>query len=212
MKTRIAVVLLVMVLLTACGASKVESFETASEDWQGPLIVSSQNADAVYVDFDDSMLNFDLKSKESYVYEILTGKTYQDVVIQTEVKNKGMLVNGMSILCRVNDEQTKWYEFRISSGGEYQFFIFDKSLKDAGKNPYKELVKRGVNDAISVEKANAVVASCEGTKFTLKVNDTLIFEKENGDWSEAGYVGVGAVAYDTVPVQIGFANVSVSKP
>lgn len=210
---RTAILLFVLgILLAACTQAKVENFETQSMSWEGPLIVSSQDPKIVYVKFDDGMLNFDLKSKESYVYEILADNTYKDVVIKSEVKNKGMLVNGISMLCRVNKEKTHWYEFRISSGGEYQFFLYDGSLKQAGKNPYVELVKRGVNDAIKPDKVNTVVATCQGTKFILKVNDNLIFEKENGDLTDAGYVGLGAVAYDTVPVQIGFANLSIEKP
>jgi hypothetical protein len=212
MKKIVVLLVLLSILLTACSQVQEESFDSQSKDWEGPVIVSSQDPSVVFVNFDDGMLNFDLKSKESYVYEILTGKTYQDVKIQAEVKNKGMLVNGISLLCRVNKDKTSWYEFRVSSGGEYQFFLYDKSLKDAGKNPYKELVKRGINDAIKPDKTNLAVATCEGTKFTLTVNGTSIFEKENGDLGEAGYVGLGAVSYDTVPVQIGFANMDVAQP
>ncbi len=211
MKRTLLLSLLVFLLILG-GCAKTASFDTPSEEWSDPLIVTSQNSDAVEMLFDDGLLKFRINGKESYVYSIFDGAEQKNVAIETTMFNNGSQINNASILCRVNKDNSAWYEFHVASEGTYGLLRYDKSLKDAGKIPWVTLVKSGSSKAISNVKPNVIKAVCDGTKLTLTVNDTLLFEKENGDITEAGQVGLGAIAYDALPVVIGFDDFKISTP
>lgn len=209
---RTIILSLLLCLIFLGGCAKTATFDTPSEKWSEPLIVTSQNSDAVEMIFDDGLLKFRLNGKESYVYSIYDGTNQKNVAIEATMFNNGSQTNNATILCRVNKDKTAWYEFHIASEGSYSLLRYDKSLKESGKNPWVTLVKSGKNKAISNVKPNLIKAVCEGTKFSLTVNDTLLFEKENGDITEAGQVGLGAIAYNALPVVIGFDEVKISTP
>jgi hypothetical protein len=211
MAKRFLIVLLVFGVILA-GCAKTEDFSTPSESWSAPVIVSSQNPDAVEMTFDDGQLKFKINANESYVYSFLSANVRKNVAIETTLINNGNQTNNAAILCRVDKEQSSWYEFHVANSGTYGLLKYDKSLRDQGKNPWVTLVKTSSSKLISSFKPNTIRVVCNGTRLTLSVNGTQLIDKENGDLTDAGGVGLGAIAYDAMPVVLGYDDVKISAP
>jgi hypothetical protein len=124
---------------------------------------------------------------------------YTDVVVQAEVENKGDSRNGASVLCRVNENG--FYEFRISSGGQYWIYRYDQKLKKESKNPYVFIAEGGSQFIHTGTKKNAFSMVCIGNDFRYFINNEelkpkipLTLKAEYAVYPEGG-VGLGAFAY-----------------
>jgi hypothetical protein len=195
------------------GAS--EEFESASQvedKWSDTVIVTSKDDKAVDVSLKDGGLRFDLKANDSYVYRFYESGTYNDVSIETEVENLGLRNNGIALVCRANADRTEWIEFRVTNQGRYDLYHYDHELTYEYKNPYVELINTGNTDVFKPIKNNVIKATCNGNTYSLTVNDELIFEKEMQVIEGEGGVGVGAMAFDELPVSIVYKYVNIKKP
>jgi hypothetical protein len=98
--------------------------------------------------------------------------TYDEVVVQAEIENFGTNTNWLALLCRVSDEG--FYEFRFTSGGFWEMYRFDWSLKNTGKNPYV-FIGSGVTTFTNPGKTvNTVAMVCAGDQFEFYANGSQI--------------------------------------
>jgi hypothetical protein len=128
---------------------------------------------------------------------------YEDVVVQAEVENFGSNKNGISLLCRVSD--LGWYEFRISSGGEYYIFRFDWMLRNSGQNPYI-FIANGATPLILVgQKVNTFAMDCSDSDFKFYINSSqmavTIPDAKKNEFAvyPGGGVGFGVMLYGDTP-------------
>ncbi len=215
-KIFILVTLLVFVSV-ACSQSVLqpgasEDFESASEveeKWSDNFIVTSKDDKAIDVSLRDGGLRFDVKANDSYVYKFYESGTFQDVSIEAEVENLGLRNNGIAFVCRANADRTEWVEFRVTNQGRYDLYHYDHELVYEYKNPYQELIRTGSTDLFKPIKNNVIIVTCDGNNYSLTVNNELVFEEEMQVIEGEGGVGVGAMAFDQLPVSIVYKYVKI---
>jgi hypothetical protein len=216
----ITLVVLLVFVSAACSQSVLqkaasEEFESATQvakEWSDTLIVTSKDDNAIDVSLKDGGLRFDVKANDSYVYKFYESGKYTDVSIEVEVENLGLRNNGIALLCRANDDRTEWIEFRVTNQGRYDLYHYDHELVYEYENPYVELIRTGTTDAFKPIKNNVIVVTCDGNNYSLTVNDELIFDEEMQVIEGEGGVGVGAMAFDELPVSIVYKYVKINKP
>ncbi len=99
----------------------------------------------------------------------------------------GPNTNNISLVCRATDQG--WYEFSVSSGGEWWIWKYDPNKS----NPYSRLA-HGFSNSIHLQKAaNELSAQCSGETLTFWANGDKLGETTDPDFSE-GQFGVGIYA------------------
>lgn len=192
----------------------LDEFNVLTEDWSGPIFLTSQaqpGKEQSKISYEDSKLVFGLYDMETYVYQFNQRPAEADVLLELKYQAGGAHQNGIALVCRATTDQTAWYEFRVSSTAQYAIYRYDAALRDDYKNPYIELAK-GVSDAISPTRDNIMRAMCNGTALVLEVNGEEIVTVQDGTLTDGGLVGIGAMSYDTMPVNIMMDYFGLSKP
>ncbi|HEX7555694.1 MAG TPA: hypothetical protein VF338_03640, partial [Leptolinea sp.] len=197
-----------------------DEFDLANDNFTDDLITTTQ---AVTRDrmqtlpsaVQDGILEFNIRDNETYIYKFVKGSSVADVVIETKWISKGQSMNGVAMVCRAAEDNSGWYEARISAQGEYQILRYDRTIRDNDpfKNPYVTL-KKGVAKIKLVRVAgdNVTKFSCVGSKLTLEANKVKIVETSNNDITGAGMVGLGAMSAMYLPVQLDFDYFSATTP
>ncbi len=138
-----------------------------------------------------------------------------DSVIEAKWKSNGQPMNGVALVCRANEDNTSWYEMRLSSQGDWQMLRYDKSIRDNDpfKNPYVS-IKKGVAKLklVRVSGDNVSKFSCIGSKLTYEVNGTKILETNNNDIKDGGMVGLGVMSAMYLPVVIHWDYYAATTP
>ena len=221
------IALLLLGALAACGQekptaapAKAAPTEPASqakpdvktESWSEPRVVTG-NSNRVTTATEGEVMKFEIQDQETYIYRFYEGKEFDDVTVETTVENFGNTNNGIALICRAT--AAGWYEFRISSSGNYAIYRFEQKLKDSGKNPYT-LIMNGASTAINAGfKTNKLTFTCQGNSLKPFVNDTEI-KSINKPFEDGAYTsgqsGIGVMSYSDFPVKVDFKGVSVVKP
>jgi S1-C subfamily serine protease len=123
-----------------------------------------------------------------------------DVVVTTQAtKLKGPNRVFIAIACRASE--AGWYEFNISTGGQWWIYKRDESV---GNNGAFQILAKGLSNKIAVQNApNVIEGSCVGTKLSLYVNGSKIGEATDRDFTE-GQVGFGTFTSDIGNSQVEF--------
>jgi len=192
----------------------LDEFNVLTEDWSGPIFLTSQaqpGKEQSKISYEDGKLVFGLYDMETYVYQFNQRPADADVLLEMKYQAGGAHENGIALICRAAADQSAWYEFRISSTAQYAIYRYDAALRDDYKNPYIELAK-GVSDAISPTRENIMRAMCNGSALVLEVNGEEVVSVQDGNLTEGGLVGVGAMSYNNLPVNIMMDYFGLSKP
>jgi len=161
----------------------------------------------------DGLLTFDFQEKETYLYKFFANPSGADVVIESKVQGAGQLENGMALVCRAKNDQTAWYEARISGLNQYDIYRFDAAQRDAEKNPYIKLQHGALRgDIFKPTKQNVIRFTCQGSDLMLEVNDQTITTVQDGTLSEGGLAGVGAMSGTILPLSVRFDYFSYGQP
>jgi hypothetical protein len=144
--------------------------------------------------------------------------TYTDVAVTAEFVNHGTNHNWTSLLCRVSD--IGWYEFRFTSGGLYEIYRFDWTLRNAGENPYIFITNGTTVYMHTGLTSNKVSMVCSGSDFQYYVNDQLLDVeildevKPEFELIKQGGVGVGFLSEMKNPgnVEVGFEYFETNQP
>jgi hypothetical protein len=94
----------------------------------------------------DGILVFNLRDNETYIYKFVKGSNTDDSVIEAKWKSNGQSMNGVALICRAAEDNSSWYEFRISSQGEWHALAIGLEYLD--DDPYKNTyvsIKKGVS-------------------------------------------------------------------
>jgi hypothetical protein len=111
--------------------------------------------------------------------------------------------NNISLICRASN--AGWYEFSMTSGGEWIIFLYDDG-------EYTEL-KKGASRAINMQKAtNELTATCIGTELTFYVNQVEMGSVRDNRFKDAGQVGISVTTFDIPEVGIEFDWFIASVP
>lgn len=135
------------------------------------------------------------------------GLNFSDVRIEVDAtKVGGDDNNDFGLICRYQDG-ANFYFFVISSDGYYgvgKFVEGEQKLIGSESMPASDKVNQG-------NATNHLRADCVGNKLRLYVNDELLTEVEDSEFT-SGDVGLLAGSFDQPGTDIHFDNFSVLKP
>jgi hypothetical protein len=192
----------------------LDNFDIVSADWTEPMWLTTQampGKEHTKISYEDGWLKFEFFDKETYIYQFNQRPTDANVLVEARMQAGGQMQNGVALVCRAATDYSAWYEFRVSSSGDYAIYRYDKSLKDDDKNPYV-LLKKGVSEAIKPMKENVMRVMCKDTTLSLEMNGKPVVTVQNSDLKEGGLVGLGAMSADVMPVVVRFDYFSVTTP
>ena len=144
---------------------------------------------------------------DSYVWANPANENFVDSRIEVDtIKNAGPDDNDFGIICRYEDE-SQFYFAVISSDGYYGILkMTTAGAKIIGKDNLLE------NSAINRgPAANHLRFDCIGSTLTLYVNDSLVDQQIDTDYT-TGNVGLLAGSFDTAGTDILFDNFAVYRP
>lgn len=137
------------------------------------------------------------------------GRVFADGVYEVEATPlEGALDNGYGMLIRVDDEDGRFYMFKVSSDGFVYVGLCDNSCADV-----QALVNRdwfgspAVNQGLGATNRLQVVAS--GPEMTFFVNDTEVGRVENDTLSQ-GDIGLMAETFTPEGLTVAFDNFKVT--
>jgi S1-C subfamily serine protease len=142
-------------------------------------VTIKQRTGRVYIEVDDAF------TEVYFLNDLnLTGDIHMTGNFKTVA---GPNTNNISLVCRATD--AGWYEFSVSSGGEWWIWKVDT----AKSNPFTRLA-HGFSKSIHLQKAeNTIAGECFGEQLTLWANGDKIGEASDPDFS-GGQFGVGIYA------------------
>jgi hypothetical protein len=200
----------------AGGLPFTEEFDLPNKDWSDPLTVTTQALTGQVfskITVSDGFLRYQLKDKETYIYQFYLSPQPADVAMEIKFTNNGNALNGIAMVCRATDDYSSWYEFRVSNSWKYDIYKYDKALRVENKNPYVAL-KQGVagNGMIKPVGDNVITASCKGPTLTMTFNGKQTVSVMNNDITDGGLIGLGAMSGPSLPVNIYFDYFKASEP
>jgi len=197
-----------------------DDFDTENDSFSEDTITTTQavTRDQVQTEpstVQDGILTFNIRDNETYIYKLINDSMTENAVIEAKWKSNGQSMNGVSLLCRASEDFTGWYEFRMSSQGDWQLLQYDKSIRDNDpyKNPYVT-IKKGVakQKLVRVSGDNVSKFTCSGNKLSYEVNGTKIIETTNTKIKGGGLVGIGVMSSVYLPVIIQWDYLDVTQP
>jgi hypothetical protein len=203
--THISVVLILGILLTACGGQSnvllSDDFSSISNNWDK---AANANMTTDYYNNTYRILvnvaNFDAWSNPDDL-------TFTDVQVEVDAtKNGGPDTNDFGVICRYKGKDGYYYGI-ISSDGYYGIY---KKSADGGRQlgfggeQYSDKILTGAT-------TNHVRFDCVGSTLTLYVNGTQIDQETDTSYKD-GNVGLIAGTYTETGTDILFDNFFVYKP
>jgi hypothetical protein len=173
-----------------------EEFDSSyvADNWQTFHLGKGEDDNLVIKQEDDHLL-FDLGDKDLYVYYMYTPYTYENVSVRLNAQNRGRNNNNVSLICRMNEEGSKWYEFSVESGGVWYLYAVDDG--------YNRIGNGGVNSLRQGKEENEYRMDCVGDEITLYVNDKkLTTVKDSKYFFNDGYVGFNISSLNVLPITV----------
>jgi hypothetical protein len=164
------------------------------ENWTYFTMGKGSDSDLVIEQQDDHLL-FDLGDEDLYVYFMYTPYIYEDVSVTLNAENRGRNNNNISLVCRMNDDGTQWYEFSVESGGVWYLYAVD------GK--YNILDNGGTQALKQGKEVNEYRMDCSGNEITLYINGTeLKTVTDNTYGFNEGAVGFNISSLNVLPITV----------
>lgn len=174
------------------------------DDWQNFNLGTGDDANLKIEQQDDHLL-FDLGDEDLYVYYMYNPYTYEDVSVTLNAENRGRNNNNVSLICRMNDEGTNWYEFSVESGGVWYLYAVD------GK--YNILDNGGTNALKQGREVNEYRLDCVGDEITMYINDKKIKTVQDTRFLfDQGYVGFNISSLNVLPITVEVNWFEISQP
>lgn len=183
-----------------------EEFESSfvAENWQYFTLGSGDDSDLVIQQESDHLL-FDLGDEDLYVYYIYTPYIYEDVSIALNAENRGRNNNNVSLICRMNEEGTSWYEFSVESGGVWYLYAMD------GK--YNILANGGTTALKQGREVNEYRMDCDGSEIALYVNGKEIRTVKDTKYGfDEGAVGFNISSLNVLPITVEVNSFEIAQP
>lgn len=199
------------VVPTAAPVSEAQDFYTEEfegdydpDSWSSFTLGSGDDANLVIEQQSDHLL-FDLGDEDLYVYYMYAPYTYENVSITLNAENRGRNNNNVSLVCRMNDEGTQWYEFSVESGGVWYLYAVD------GK--YNILDNGGTNALKQGREVNEYRLDCSGDEITMYVNDKKIKTVQDTRYLfDEGFVGFNISSLNVLPITVEVNWFQIAQP
>jgi hypothetical protein len=174
------------------------------DNWESFTLGSGDDGNLVIEQEGDHLL-FDLGDEDLYVYYMYIPYSYQDVSITLNAENRGRNNNNVSLVCRMNDETTKWYEFSVESGGVWYLYAVD------GK--YHIIDNGGTNALKQGREVNEYRLDCVGDEITMYVNDKKIKTVQDTRYLfDEGVVGFNISSLNVLPITVNVNWFEIAQP
>jgi hypothetical protein len=191
---------------SSSGPFFTEEFDSDPQ-WYYEVIQDSQDSDpdSVSIEFDDSLMIFEIPEPFLYAYYIYEGYSYDNVRVDIKVENRGVNSQQVSLVCRVSEDG--WYEFAVQSDGLW--FLY------AVSGGYDRLTNGGSNDINQGKAVNEYSLVCNDDEISFFINGE---EPKGSPYRESEYslreggVGFSISALRAVPVKIEVDYVKISEP
>ncbi len=194
-----------------------ETFDRRNDNWSEDVVVTTQTFGRDLVSqsiVQNGTLRFKIGDKETYIYKFFEPALSGDVSIEAEYQSLGNIYNGISLVCKVNEQRTSWFEVRVSSTSDFSFLRYDRSLKEKeNKNPYVQLGKGKFKiDELYPTKPNTIKLTCLDDELILETNrGARVVSQPLDDSLDGNYVGIGAMSYEVLPITIDFDRVTIRE-
>lgn len=184
----------------------VEEFEEeyVADNWQYFTLGQGEDDNLVIQQEGDHLL-FDLGDEDLYVYYMYAAYTYEDVSLKLSAENRGRNNNNVSLVCRMNEEGTQWYEFSVESGGVWYLYAVD--------DKYNVLDNGGTNALQQGRAVNEYQLDCSGDEITMYVNGTKIKTVRDTRYLfDEGFVGFNISSLNVLPITVEVNWFSIDLP
>lgn len=185
----------------------VEEFDANynSDNWQY-FTLGTGDEDNLVIELQDDYLLFDLGDEDLYVYFMYAAYTYEDVTLSLNAENRGRNNNNVSLVCRMNEEGTQWYEFSVESGGVWYLYAVEN-----GK--YNILANGGTNALRQGREVNQYELECVGDEITMYVNDQKIQTFQDRRYLfDDGFVGFNISSLNVLPITVNVNWFEIAQP
>ncbi len=139
----------------------------------------------------------------------VANRSFTDVVIDvdaTQVSGPANNNTDYGVICRTADpESGKGYYLLISGDG---YYAIAKGTEE-GFDWLVDFTESGVIRQGNV--SNHICAVCHGSKLSLTVNDVLLVEVEDAEFT-SGDIALTATSYEDTPTEVRFDNLVVTAP
>lgn len=183
-----------------------EEFESedALANWQSFTLGSGEDRNLVIEQQDDHLL-FDLGDEDLYVYYMYTPYEYEDVSIKLNAENRGRNNNNVSLVCRMNEDGTQWYEFSVESGGLWYLYAVD--------DKYNVIANGGTQALKQGREVNEYAMTCEGDEITLSINSEEVRTVTDNTYGfNRGMVGFNISSLNVLPITVEVNWFEISQP
>jgi hypothetical protein len=190
----------------------VQSMYFTEEFDQDPgwdYFLTSGDEDKITVEFDDSLMIFDLDDVDIYAYYLYELQEYEDVRVDMRAENRGKNNNNVSLICRASIEG--WYEFSTEGGGLW--YLYAVTVNESNEPIYNRLDKGGAASLKQGKEVNEYGMICEGREITLIVNGKEIKTIKDSKFDiRKGGVGFNISSLNVKPIIVDVDWFKVSEP
>jgi len=183
-----------------------EEFDPDSDlsNWEY-FTLGSGTDDELKIEQEGDHMLFDLGDEDLYVYFMYTAYTYEDVSITMSAENRGRNNNNVSLVCRMNDDGTQWYEFSVESGGLWYLYAIDEGYNIIGNG--------GTNALKQGKEVNEYQMICEGDDITMYVNGDKIETITDTKYGfNEGQGGFNISSLNVLPITVDVDWFDISQP
>jgi hypothetical protein len=184
----------------------VEEFEGSYDpnNWQY-FTLGTGDEDNLVIEQQDDHLLFDIGDEDLYVYYMYAPYTYEDVSLTLIAENRGRNNNNVSLVCRMNDEGTQWYEFSVESGGVWYLYAVDDG--------YNIMDNGGTNALNQGRAVNEYQLDCSGDEITMYVNGEKIKTVQDTRYLfDDGFVGFNISSLNVLPITVEVTSFEIGIP
>lgn len=187
-----------------------------TEDFNGTLdnykqFLTNGNVNDITVSIQDGYLVFDLPTKNQWVYEYYTPKTYTDTKLEMVADNRGNNDNNISLFCRYSETEG-WYEFNVYNSGLYDI-LYGKWDSNKTTASYATIADGGSTKIKQGKAVNKYTVVCKGNTLTLYLNDNKVKTIDDNQFVlRKGNVGFGVSSFTNLPVKVQVDSFAVSQP
>lgn len=178
--------------------------EVFFDDWFY-FIVGPASEDNLDMNQEGDGVTIDLGELDMYMYYIYEPKTYTDVKATMVAENLGRNNNNVSMVCRLDYDSGKWYEFSVESGGLWYLYAFD--------NGYNFLDSGGASALKQGKEINEYGLECNGNTLTMYINGNKLKTYTDKKYNfKEGNVGFNISSLNVLPIKVNIKSFDISKP
>lgn len=159
-------------------------------------LVVKQEGDGVTIDLGALNLYF------YYTYEL---NTYDNVRTTMVAENLGRNNNNVSLVCRLDFDNSRWYEFSVESGGLWYLYAYD-----SGYN----FLDSGGTAALKQGKAiNEYGLECDGNEISMYINGGKLKTYTDRTYNfPKGQVGFNISSLNVLPITVSVKSFDIAQP